>query len=177
MKRLETHISLKSKEPLQQKKGLSIKTKLKKKPKTHTIAWYKKEARTWFNRAVKYRDSHLAAGEWLFTCITCPREVIFKDGEGRFYKNANAGHFQPETYSNTRYNDENVNGQCSYCNHHGFGEQVKYARALELKYGDGTAFSLEKAAKEEKQWSIPELEQIISDSKAQCKFYEEMENG
>lgn len=174
---------LNSKKPLRAKTSLKSnavlksKARLRKTPKIHTVAWYKKEARAWFNRAVKYRDSQLIEGEWLYVCITCPRRVLFKDREGRFYRNANAGHFQPETYGNTRYDEENVNGQCTRCNHSGFGEQVKYARALDLKYGDGTALRLEKEAKLEKQWTIPELEEIIHDSKEQCAFYERIETN
>jgi len=140
------------------------------------VAWYKKEARKYFNKAVKYRDSEYANGCWTFDCITCNGNVLFKDNEGRTYKNAQAGHFQPEIYGNTRFNDMNVNGQCGMkCNKIGLGEQVKYARALDLKYGDGTAAQLEKEAHIDKQWTIPELEEIISDSKRQIAFYEGLE--
>ena len=161
---------LKSKTPLRAKKPLVAKSKLPKKPKKHTVAWYKREARKWFNRSVKYRDSEFIEGEWLFQCITCNRRVLFKDREGRFYKHANAGHFQPETYSNLRYDETNVNAQCSVCNNNQ-GEQVKYARALDLKYGRGTADRLEKEAGH-KQWTMEELLQIILEAKQVCKFYE-----
>ena len=175
---------MQSKKPLKAKTNLTAKTSLKakkpvtKKPKKHTVAWYKKEARKWFNKAVKYRDSELIEGEWLFQCITCNTRVLFKDREGRTYRNAQAGHFQPEIYSNTRFNEMNVNGQCGIrCNKIGLGEQVKYARALDLKYGEGTAHQLEQEAHIDKQWTIPELEEIIHDSKETCKYYESMEKA
>lgn len=167
--------TLKAKTPLKANKSLVAKAKLKKTAKKHTVAWYKAEARKYFNRMVKYRDSSLIEGEWLYLCITCPRRVLFKDREGRFYRAANAGHFMPETKSNTRFEEENVNGQCSYCNKWGFGEQIKYARALDLKYGDGTAQRLEEMSAVPKQWTIPELEKIIKDSKEQIKLYEKRE--
>jgi hypothetical protein len=68
----------------------------------------------------------------------------------------------------------NVNGQCSRCNYDGLGEQVKYARALDLKYGAGTATELERLAHLEHQFTIEELQEIIHDSKEQVKFYERL---
>lgn len=80
----------------------------------------------------------------------------------------------PEIYHNTQYEPENVNGQCGMkCNKLGLGEQVRYARAIDLKYGDGTAEKLEKMAKEPRVFTIPELEQIIHDAKEEIKWYEE----
>lgn len=163
---------LKQNKSLVSKTNLKAKSKLKNKSKKHTIGWYKQEAKTWFNKAVKYRDSQLIDGAWIFPCITCPRRVLFKDADGRFYRNAHAGHFQPETYSNTRFTDENVNGQCGMPCNFNQGEQVKYARALDLKYGDGTALRLEQEAKIPKQWTIPELEAIIKEAKDTCLWYE-----
>jgi hypothetical protein len=177
-------VIVKSNKPLKAKTNLKARTTLKaKKPvtkatKKHTVAWYKREARKWFNKAVKYRDSEHIDGCWVFDCITCDRKVLFKDANGKTYQNAQAGHFQPEIYSNTRFNELNVNGQCGMvCNKIGLGEQVKYARALDLKYGDGTAARLEEEAKLDKQWTIPELIEIIEDSKKQIAFYESLEKS
>jgi hypothetical protein len=156
---------------LQGKTVLQPKTKLKKVPKKHTIAWYKKEARKWFNRAIKYRDSEFIEGEWLFQCITCDRRVLFVDREGRSYQNAHAGHFMPETRSNTRFNELNVNAQCFFCNRNQ-GEQYAYAKALDLKYGQGTAEQLVRESKIDHQYTIPELEQIIRDNKEIVRWYE-----
>lgn len=169
---------LKAKTNLKAKTALKTTRPIPKKPKKHSVAWYKKEARKYFNRAVKYRDSTYEDGQWTFICITCPTRVLFKDENGKTYRNAQAGHYQPEIYSNTRFDEENVNGQCGIrCNKLGLGEQVKYAIALDQKYGEGTAERLNKEAKIDKSWTIPELEQIIADSKAEIKWYEEQENG
>lgn len=108
----------------------------------------------------------------MFTCITCPRRVLFKDREGRFYRTANAGHFQPEIRSNTRYDWRNVNGQCTVCNYQGLGEQVKYARAIDLKYGNGIAAELEQLAHIPHTFTIDELIQIIKESKEEIAAYE-----
>lgn len=166
------------KSELKSKKPLVAKTPIKQssgKPKTrkpHTLAWYKKEARKYFNRAIKYRDSEFIEGEWLFECITCPRRIVFIDREGKFNRSAHAGHFQSETHNNTRFNELNVNGQCNWCNSFNAGEQVKYARALEEKYGLGTALELEQLAAIDHQFTQEELEEVIRDSKEQIAFYE-----
>lgn len=162
---------LKANKPLVARTPLKASLKPRKQPKP-TITKLKKEAKKQFNKAVKYRDSELIEGEWLFQCITCTRRVLFRDRDGHFYKNAQAGHFQPEVYSNTRFNEMNVNAQCGMPCNYNMGEQVKYARALDLKYGDGTAQELEDLAKERKQWTIPELQEIIADSLEQIRFYE-----
>jgi hypothetical protein len=164
--------TLTTKTKLQAKKPLKTKTDLAKKAKKHTVSWYKAEAKKYFNKAVKYRDSAYIEGEWLFKCITCDRRIIFRDRDGKFNRNAHAGHFQPETYSNTRFNEENVNAQCGMPCNYNQGEQVKYARALDMKYGDGTAARLEKEAQIGKQWTIKELEEIITDAKEQIRFYD-----
>lgn len=166
---------LKSRKPLKAKKPLVAKAAIKKgtgkKQPKPTITKLKKEAIKYFNRAVKYRDSELIEGQWLFVCITCPRRVLFKDRNGSFIRTAHAGHFMPCHKENTRFNDENVNGQCGSCNYNQ-GEQYKYAKALELKYGNGTADKLTELSQIKKQWTIPELEEIIHDSKEQIAFYE-----
>lgn len=98
---------------------------------------------------------------------------IDTDGVRRFMKNAQAGHFMPEIYNNTRYEYENVNGQCGMkCNKLGLGEQLKYARALDLKYGDGTADKLEAMARIPRSFTIEELQQIVHDAKEEIAFYE-----
>ncbi len=163
---LQTKATLKAKTPIKKVSGKPV----RKKPKT--VAWYKKEARVCFNRAVKYRDSEIIDGEWIFNCITCDKPVLFKDRDGHFQQTAHAGHFQPETRGNTRFNELNVNGQCNWCNSFNAGEQIKYARALDLKYGDGTAKELERLAHIPHQWTKEELLEIIKDAKTEVEFYE-----
>lgn len=162
-KPLVAKTTLKAKKPIGKGDG-------KRKQLKPTITLLKKEATKQFNRAVKYRDSEYIEGEWLFKCITCDRRVLFKDREGRYLRTAHAGHFMPVTYSSTRFEEENVNGQCGICNYNQ-GEQVKYARGIDLKYGIGTAHKLEKMAGP-KQWTIPELQEIVHDSKEIIAWHE-----
>ena len=170
---LKVKKSLTATKSLKSSRSLSASTGKGSKQKKPSVSKLKKEAIKWFNRSIKYRDSELIEGEWLFICITCPRRVLFRDRDGKFNRSAHAGHFQPCHKENTRFNDENVNGQCGSCNYNQ-GEQYKYARGLESKYGDGTADKLEKLAKVRKQWTVPELEEIIKDSKHIVDFYEKL---
>lgn len=163
---------LSGKVPLKQTASIKKAQSLKKQPKKHTIAWYKREARRSFNRAIKYRDCSYIEGEWLGKCITCNRRILFKDRQGRFYTNAQAGHFMPEIHNNTRFNDANVNLQCSYCNGPNFGEQLRYSRELDLKYGYGTAKELEELSKIDHQFTVDELTQIIKDAKEEIAWFE-----
>jgi hypothetical protein len=74
-------------------------------------------------------------------------------------------------YSSTRYDEENVNSQCAKCNTFNHGEQYKYAVALDLKYGDGTAAKLARQAQEHHKFTVQELEDIIKDARTQVKFF------
>jgi hypothetical protein len=114
----------------------------------------KKKADKAFSEAVRIRDSDQFG---FLDCITCGRHLHYKD--------AHAGHFQSRRYSSTRFDPLNVNGQCPGCNMFGAGEQYKYGKALDLKYGDGTAERLEKKAQEHHKLTIGELEEIIKESK------------
>lgn len=172
---------LKQKKPLQAKTNLKSKTNLKPRSDNPTkqvkpsITKLKKHAIKVFNRAVKYRDSELYEDQWIFTCITCPRQVVFSWFDGnkwRFNKQAHAGHFQPCQFEPTRFNEMNVNGQCSTCNYNQ-GEQYRYASALDRKYGNGTANMLEKEAhRKGYRRSLEELLEIISNAEAEIEFYE-----
>ena len=123
-----------------------------------------KKADKYFSLAIRYRDGKRSKGEWLTECITC--------GKWAPLKTMHAGHFMSRRYQATRWDEENVNGQCAGCNTFRYGEQYKYSKAIDLKYGLGTAESLERAAQPNTKISVQELEQIISDAKEQIRFYE-----
>lgn len=132
-----------------------------------TLSQLRKEADKWFSLAVRYRDCELVAGEWIGECITCNKRLGLKQGH--------AGHFMSRRYSITRYDDMNVNLQCPGCNTFNGGEQYKYSRALDDKYGTGTAEGLFKKAHESFKPTRDWYEEIISDAKEQVKFYKNLE--
>lgn len=125
------------------------------------VAALKKKADKYFSTYIRLRDSHNGVAE----CITC--------GVKKPYKQMQAGHFVSRRISALRFDEENVNAQCTGCNMFKAGEQYLYAKALDLKYGDGKADELMNRRHETKKWTIPELEEIISDCKQQIKWYEE----
>lgn len=132
--------------------------------KKPTVAQLKKKADLYFSRYIRYRDSTKRGEEYWAQCITCDKWLPVKQ--------MHAGHFQSRRYSATRYDDENVNAQCAGCNTYNQGEQFKYSKALEMKFGDGTADKLQKRAQEYHKLTIQELEDIIKEAKYNIKFYE-----
>lgn len=125
---------------MKQNKPLKAKTSLKKTksiPKKSSIgvAPLKDKLDKKFGLYVRLRDSNLKG---MGKCITCPRVL--------HYTEVDPGHFQSRRWLNTRWDEQNVNFQCKSCNGFHNGEQAKYARELELKYGDGTAIYLEDLA-------------------------------
>lgn len=118
------------------------------------VAQLKKEADAWFSRYIRVRDSD---GYGRGDCITC--------GAVKHWKEQQAGHFVTRSASALRYDEINVNLQCVGCNMFKSGEQYLYSKALDLKYGDGTAESLMARRHELKKWTVSELEEIITNAK------------
>jgi hypothetical protein len=130
-----------------------------------SVSSLKKKAWKYFSLYIRYRDSEFKRGEWWCECITCGQEKPLKEMQ--------AGHFVSRRVSSLLFDEENVNAQCPSCNVFKAGEQYLYAKALDLKYGNGKAEELMGRRFETHKFSIGELEQIIEDSKNQIKFYEE----
>ena len=139
--------------------------------KHKTVSQLKKDLDKVFSRYIRYRDGKKIDdpenGEtyWYTLCIT--------SGEWMPFKKAQAGHFMSRRFNSTRYNEENVNGQSYRDNVLFYGEQYKYAKALDLKYGEGTAQKLQELAKETKQFKATELEEMIDYYKERVREYEE----
>lgn len=159
---LKTTRSLKSKSSI--KTGAKSSLSPSKKPKLKSVSQLKKEADKYFSLYVRYRDGKKIKGEWYSQCIT--------SGQWMPLKAAQAGHFMSRRYNSTRYEEENVNAQSYRDNVLFYGEQYKYALAVDLKYGDGTAAKLAKMAKVPHQFTREELLQIIHDAKEGIAFYE-----
>lgn len=124
----------------------------------------KKEADKWYSKYIRHRDAELKNGEWVAECITC--------GAEKPVKLMQAGHFVSRRVSSLRFDDLNVNAQCSGCNMFKQGEQYLYSVNLDKKYGDGTAKSLMARRHETHKFTKDELLQIITDAKESVKWYE-----
>jgi hypothetical protein len=134
------------------------------KRKSPTRAQLIKKADKYFSLAIRYRDAEKRPDGWWVQCITCSKWIPLKQ--------CHAGHFMSRRYYATRWDDENVNGQCAGCNTFRYGEQYKYGVAIDLKYGAGTAARLARQSQEIRRITSYELLEIIKEAKEQIMFYE-----
>lgn len=118
--------------------------------KAKTVSRLEAELWTWFSRFIRLRDSN---GKGYCKCISCGKRVFWKKGD--------AGHFISRRYKSIKFDERNVNFQCKQCNGPGAGEQFRYAKALDQKYGEGTAATLDAMRHDFKKFSRPELEELI----------------
>jgi hypothetical protein len=125
------------------------------------VSELKKQADKYFSKYVRLRDSVDGYGQ----CITCDRTY--------HWKQAQAGHFVSRSCNFLRYNDENVNLQCSGCNLFKAGDQYQYAKNLDLKYGTGTAEKLHSQRHTTHKFTAEELEKIIKEAKEYIKEMEQ----
>ncbi len=84
-----------------------------------------------FSTFIRLRD---ADSNGMCRCITCFRGFRWNEGD--------AGHFVSRDRKSTRWNEKNVNAQCPYCNRYRSGEQFLHGKAIDQKYGPGTADAL-----------------------------------
>ena len=129
--------------------------------KQKTIAQLKKTADKYFSLYIRLRDSDKYG--WA-ECITC--------GVKKHYKQMQCGHFVSRKVNLLRYDELNCHTQCVGCNMFKAGEQYQYAKAIDLKYGDGTAETLHSQRHTTHKFTQAELESIIQDAKEQIKTYE-----
>lgn len=129
--------------------------------KKRTLSQLKKEADRVHSIYVRMRD---ADRDGIVTCITCPAR--------KHWKEMQCGHFVSRRINLLRYDEENTNGQCVSDNMFKSGEQYAYSKALDLKYGDGTAEKLWAQRFATHSFTREELEEIIADRKTQIKWME-----
>lgn len=170
---------LKAKKNLQSRTRLKAKSTLKKsrlkKTPQHPISQLKARADSLFAFYVRLRDSEWEDGSRIGKCITCGRVCVVINSLGKRQKSNGWGHFIGRGDWNLRYDEENVNLQCSHCNAWRDKNSMlnAYKLALDAKYGDGTTAKLEKASITDRRGSLTrkELETIIQDSTAQVNYY------
>jgi hypothetical protein len=155
----------------------------KKQRKKDSISFLRDKADKHHSRYVRLRDSEwcsdgVGGPGWYGTCITCsktgPVAYIDEKGKLRFTRGWDNGHFVSRGHLVVRYEETNVNLQCSFrCNKMRSGEYQKYKAALKLKYGDKVPDELETLAATQRTYKFKkdELLQVIADSKEQIKFY------
>lgn len=96
-------------------------------------------------------------------CVTCGRIDL--------YKNMQNGHFISRRVMATRYDEQNCNVQCSYCNETLGGNLKKYKAYLERTYGAGVITHLQqKAQKRGSKIATHELQAIIEKYEAKVEI-------
>lgn len=162
---------------LKQTKGLTAKTSLKanakskKRPKTE-MEKLKTKANEVFAHYIRLRDADFVGGvAWQSECISCGRTntVRYYDEDKqkwRWGRKEENGHFVGRGNWFLRFNEMNCNGQCTYCNKYKNGNNASYHKALDIKYGDGTAVELIELGETHKNYRITkqDLEQVIEAS-------------
>lgn len=125
---------------------MAIKKNVLKSPKKElTIAQLKKKAQTVVNAFIRERDED-------DVCISCGKPKILQ-----------AGHlFNVKNYSALRYDVDNINGECAFCNAFNESHCVWYSINLRNKIGDERFNALlNKSLTPKKDWTREELNDII----------------
>lgn len=123
--------------------------------KTETLQDHVKKTQTIFNTYIRLRDANEK-------CISCQKIVLKKQNAGHFW-NAN-------NHWNVRFDEENVNMQCEYCNMHLHGNLILYQDGLIKKIGVANYVALENRAKNvTRKFTIPELIEIQNFYKEKIK--------
>lgn len=86
-------------------------------------------------------------------CVTCGKQAHWKELQ--------AGHFMSRKHYSTRYDETNVQVQCSGCNVFRYGEQYKFGRYLEEAYGEGTAEDLQNKSRQITKFSDIRIKEMI----------------
>ena len=131
--------------------------------KKKTTAKLKQDLQKLFNKRIRERDSDGIT----FTCISC--------GQTKPVEQMNAGHFfAVGGYDGLRFDEDNVHGECAYCNCFNESHLIKYTINLQGKIGmtrfykllekaqnykrSGTVYSING---QETKWHRPEVEALI----------------
>ena len=86
-------------------------------------------------------------------CVTCGKQAHWKELQ--------AGHFMSRKHYSTRWDETNVQVQCSGCNVFRYGEQFKFGMYLEDAYEKGIAESLQNKSREIAKFSDIHLKEMI----------------
>jgi hypothetical protein len=129
--------------------------KKKLKEELQTVSELTKIAQKYCNDYIRLRDT----GK---NCISCDKEL-----KGKF----DAGHYFNTTYSNVRFNEFNIHGQCTVCNHRKHGNLLEYQIGIEKRVGGIELFDLHQKAHEKRTYTKSELREITEYYKKKIKDF------
>lgn len=113
-----------------------------------------------FSEFIRLRDSK-PYGYKYFRCISC--------GQIKPFEQMDAGHFVSRIHKATRWDEENVNGECRACNRMSADHIIWYQRNLEAKIGRGRVDMLVARGRQTKKWSAWELQLLIDHYKQEVE--------
>ena len=111
-----------------------------------------------FSKYIRLRD---AMPSGTFRCISC--------GKIKPIEQADAGHYHSRRHMSTRFDEDNVNAECRFCNRFSADHIIGYRENLIKKIGEQRFLLLEFKAHETHKWSAFELEQLT-------KYYRALAN-
>lgn len=94
-------------------------------------------------------------------CITCNEKFHWRD--------IDCGHYIDRIHKSTRWHLQNSHPQCRLCNGTHDGRAEDHGKAIDLKYGPGTADKLEKLSREEKHFMTHELKGMYEELRLEVK--------
>lgn len=107
-----------------------------------------------FNKYIRYRDSD---ENGICECISCGKKMRLGTID------CQAGHFIPVSVSSQlRFDEYNVNAQCSSCNKYKEGNTQNYEQGIRDKYGDDILKELKSSSNKQvkrwdKEWLVDQL--------------------
>ena len=118
--------------------------------KKKTISKLKKELDQIFSVYIRIRE---ASDTGAAVCFTC--------GKMAHYKTLQNGHGFSRRFMATRFDEKNCQVQCVKCNIFDSGQQYRFTKNLDIKYGEGTAEELEHISRSILKISRVEYEEKI----------------
>ena len=117
--------------------------------------------REWLNLLQKVFNTYIRKRDKAKGCISCGRA---------FHGKYDAGHYlSVGSHPELRFDEDNVHGQCVYCNRDKHGNLIEYAERLPQRIGVDRYEALKGRRGQNNKLSIPEIERMIEEYKAKIK--------
>lgn len=116
-----------------------------------SISKIKKDLDKWFSLYIRLRNCD---DNGMSVCFTCNKID--------HYKKLQNGHFQSRRHNSTRWSIKNCQVQCVKCNMFNQGEQFKFSKNIDAKYGEGTAEMLEFEARQIMKFTRAEYQTFVT---------------
>jgi len=117
--------------------------------------------REWLNLLQKVFNTYIRKRDKAKGCISCGRA---------FHGKYDAGHFfSVGSHPELRFDEDNVHGQCVYCNRDKHGNLIEYAERLPQRIGEYRYEALKARRGQNNKLSIPEIERMIEEYRAKTK--------